>query len=609
MGKQKERIAYGRPDFGGIVIGGENNTRFTLGDDWIDDFDGDKITVATSFWVHGTASEIEERVASLKALVQDLGNLGITGADLTTFQGDLSLSARDVVLDVPSAPFTEEMIGLPVDVEGVGSFQITEFVNTTQVKCLQPQPLALPASASTLNMTVGIIFRHHNEVKKTGGINGRGRVTHVPSIDNEPGRRRFNLLLTFTAPAEDFRGDGNNRQKGRIQFRDPAGCPRAALFTGSYTAADAAQALTIFNAEVTSYVAANMLALLGTGVSWEKVGDDILDFDDNKNELNFTLIRQEIPVAQSVDDFDHSAISNANITINVTQDYQHGLSGITPPSIVNVGYTCVLVRGQFKNEDIDELWNETVYPHLVGLVESFEKSTVVVFQNEHSYQPTTCRLSGVVRAVLTDTGDSIINYQRTVNYALGRRKTFRDVWDGVDYSLIESSPGPIILAVVSVRYTEIQVSKRKSQGIGIFGQGTAGQLASGGGSSGLFGIGASLQISIDDSSVENSEDEGNLQFKPLREPQKPAEFFKSFGITVPVEGEWREKDLNIQVSPRSQGNDPLGISTEANIVDTTITRVWRWANLKGVSAKSGVRSSTGGPSLSLPSPDADTVER
>jgi len=349
--------------------------------------------------------------------------------------------------------------------------------------------------------------------------------------------------------------------------------------------------------------------LLGTGVSWEKVGDDILDFDDNKNELNFTLIRQEIPVAQSVDDFDHSAISNANITINVTQDYQHGLSGITPPSIVNVGYTCVLVRGQFKNEDIDELWNETVYPHLVGLVESFEKSTVVVFQNEHSYQPTTCRLSGVVRAVLTDTGDSIINYQRTVNYALGRRKTFRDVWDGVDYSLIESSPGPIILAVVSVRYTEIQVSKRKSQGIGIFGQGTAGQLASGGGSSGLFGIGASLQISIDDSSVENSEDEGNLQFKPLREPQKPAEFFKSFGITVPVEGEWREKDLNIQVSPRSQGNDPLGISTEANIVDTTITRVWRWANLKGVSAKSGVRSSTGGPSLSLPSPDADTVER
>ncbi|MDF1666375.1 MAG: hypothetical protein P1V97_31795, partial [Planctomycetota bacterium] len=60
MGKQTERIAYGRPDFGGIVIGGENNTFYSLGEDWTDESDGDGVTITTSFWVHGTDSEIEE---------------------------------------------------------------------------------------------------------------------------------------------------------------------------------------------------------------------------------------------------------------------------------------------------------------------------------------------------------------------------------------------------------------------------------------------------------------------------------------------------------------------------------------------------------------------
>ena len=161
MGRQTDAIAYGHPDKGGIVIGGRNNTAYTLGDDWVDSSDGERLSVTTTFWVHGDATvSIDDRVAALAALEYASGNLGITGADSVGRECDLTQDSDKLVLTLTTGVFfTAADVGLPIHITGVGSFQITEWVSDYVVKCRIPSPLSVPSPATDKACWIGAIFR------------------------------------------------------------------------------------------------------------------------------------------------------------------------------------------------------------------------------------------------------------------------------------------------------------------------------------------------------------------------------------------------------------------------------------------------------------------
>ena len=127
MSRQLESIAYGRPDYGGIVLGGENTGIYTLGDDWSDAADLESLVITASVWVHGDDDdEIQERVQLIEACLQDLGNLGITIGSLLTGTVDIAMVGDDLELTATAGfPFISAHLGLPINLIGVGAFQST----------------------------------------------------------------------------------------------------------------------------------------------------------------------------------------------------------------------------------------------------------------------------------------------------------------------------------------------------------------------------------------------------------------------------------------------------------------------------------------------------
>lgn len=625
VGRQLERIAYGRPDYGGLVIGGESaglhssSGGYTLNEDLEVSWDGERLTVNCSFWVHGyEATDLETRIALLKALTQDLGNFGWTGADALSIACTYSSPDGSNIVTITATsgtPFLAAHLGLPIEISGLIGFQITEVTSTTVVKCKLPagHPLFIGAAATA---KIGVTLGRTDEATKTFGFNGRGKVRAVSDPEEEPLRRKFTLELQFEQPASYFRGSDKDRVSGKIRRLDPIGGARVVEFSGSFTAASSQAAFTRYTDQIGAWITANMTAILGGGVGWEKVGADRAETEDNGvsgvngNTLTFSLTRKEINVDQSDTLNDDPALADANITLTPRQSFEHGVSGSRPPTELSVEYSCEIVRAQLTSTGaILEKWFSTIVPRLLSIVRAFYGSQIIIDgMSGPAFNPITRRLTGGLACTLPDTGSSITLYRRVVTFQLLERKKYREVQDGEEFSAIESSIGRAVLATTSAQIEELE---------GVSGGGGP-SLAGGGGllnqgaiaaEFGFFGQSNGPLVSFDDAPSGGGNDGpgGALTYRPLDPPSPAPAYFAKFGITL-GEGEWRHQGTAISEDPVSRGNDPRGLSATATKRLTTITRGWRWVSLKGAAARGGPASSAAPPSTSK-NPNMTTDER
>lgn len=613
---QNEAIAYGRPDFGGIVFGGENAGAFTLAENWTEQRDGPKYIATGGVWVHGVSggTEIETRIAALDAWNQERGTFAITAGRAFTVDADLTVAAPDIFITATAtSPFLPIHVGLPISFEGVGSFVISEVLAGNQVRCRIPDPLPMPPATAGGKAYIGRVVRYLNEDTKQGGFNALGQVGHANDSKNEPNRRLYTWRIEMDRPAREYRPPDefltttppaeNDRDITEVSFMAPVGGRRVVRFRGKFTAANGQDALDRYNAQILGFVADTMERLLGINASFETPAEspDALRFDDRRNILEFEIVRQEINFKEALDAVknDHPAISNADIDMTITHEYQHGLVGENTPAVVGITYGAVIPRNAIPDDDVQRLWIETIYPFLVATAEEFYQSPLIVVSNNGARQnPVTKRISGSIVAVLPSLGSTITNYNRKVRYRLNHRKKYRERNDGRDFSAVRSSIGPLIQAVVTTQYTELESTGKGSRAKsrdpfgGVFGMGgplvdqeaLAGQF-------GIFGIDKKLHITFgeDGGGGGDGEDIGNslTRYDPTGDPIGADVFFaqKPFSRNIAA-AEWDEESMDVEVTANTF-NDPHGVSASGVEVITTIVRVLRWVNLKAVSSREG----------------------
>ena len=221
-----------------------------------------------------------------------------------------------------------------------------------------------------------------------------------------------------------------------------------------------------------------MTDLLDGSTSFGFKGIPTLRFiDDTQNTLDFDFDYEEIVFPESIKALDDEGIFEASVDISRPRDYNLGLSDERSMAAVTANYSARMVRDEVKNEEIEELWDEKIYPNIVAQIEAIHKSSVCVINNSGpNYNPMTFLISGSITGVLLDTGSTITSYTRRVNYRISQRRRYRERFDGEEFTAIRYSPGRLIQAVVSVAYTELlrvggkKRGKKGSQGL--FGSGS-----------------------------------------------------------------------------------------------------------------------------------------
>lgn len=603
---QREAIAYGNSELGGIVLGGENVGVYTLGDDWSYDSKPGQVDFRTSLWIHGTDDEIDERLAVLDAALKDNGNLvvsfgvSVTGTlDLTSEVVAVEIEQEDpqnfneLILTASASAFLPIHLGHAINLQGLGAYQISQYVSDTVVRCRLPAGQSVPADANGLTFWIGRKFRSAVEDVRLGdGLSASGRVAHVIDSENEPNRRRFEVSFSFIQKHRNTRG--HDRSRTEITMQLPPGGARTVKFKGSYTAHDQQDAYEIYTEKLAPYVAAEMERILGQNVSYGPVGSDQLTSPDNTyNIVNFEITREELKIPESIAAFDHPAITDSNLVIERPRTYYLGIKDGPENSAISIVYNCQIIDKTLDRNGLKQLWDTVVYPNLVAIASEMFESRVCVLN--HNFRPNlkTFKASGSIVGILLDSGSSLGSYSRRVTYKIASGKTLRPRLDGDEFAKIMHQSHRTITAAVVVSYKEINSAATATLTPGgVFGfGGVAGQIGDAfndldfGPFDMNSGMGQEISFVSSDGG-QRSDLDSYINFDPFGLPADPKVRYPKRSIG---DGAWEEIDFSDTEEVRRIGEDGLGISSPALEITRLIVTVYDWANLKGTISRSGAQ--------------------
>lgn len=603
MSYQRSAVTYGRPDIGGLCFGAGNAGAYSLGEVSFSR-SGTLRRLRVPVTVHaGPGALLEERVAALEEIVLERGNLGYTtGAVVTSvtvqITKETSGSSQVVVFTAQSGtPFAAGHLGLPINDSTLGGFMISEVTSSTVVKCKLPpshSTITVPSGTTTAEIRNALV--RCEEVTKAGGFDAEIELDHAPKPGNSDEHKLdFVLTITFRVAASSYRQDeslsggdqSTDRESALEQFTDPVGAPRQVVFTGQFTAADSETAKERYDSQITNWIADEMEAFLGGGVSWEKVGNDDIRLDDAKNIVTFQATRREVSgFWTALSSVAKALIASANVDISVEQVHTHGYTEGQAPAAVACTFSCDVLRATTDAQAVNA-WEQYIYPHLIAQIEAIWGSSVIVVESSRPrLSPVVKRMSASFKGVLPATGTAITNYSRRVQQRIDFRNSWADITNDIDFSSFEWSPGPRCDAVVSVRFTELNSS----------GSGGGVRSKSPGGINvdlGIFAINNRIRIAFSDSDDDDGSSGGPVAYDPMSPPMGADAFWarNPYRLTVGP-GAWRP--VNVSAAEQTSTiKDPLGVGVPANQTVVAIDHSYSWRNISKIGG-GGPRDATGG---------------
>lgn len=604
MAGQITSVAIGNPVVGGFVVGGENAAKsFTLLDFFPTLVSRNQIGVSLDFYLQ---SSDPTSVSSFAALVQAaLGmskgsmSLGVATKPATkTITVTISSSGQELtVTRTAGSSFAATDVAMPLDIASVGSFMITSYTSSSEVKCLLAPGLTVPANAAGLTATIGTEFLRIDEAGKIGGFRSEVTVGEAPGDDSDRTRKPYRIEASWERPGSDGRGS-SFAQRREAKYRvstSPSGI-KTVEFSGTYTAGAGGLATGNYAAAVNTWINGVLSAL--SAKPFMIVGSDAYAVDDENAVLTFEATRKEINIAEAATATDHPAIENAQIQMSFQRINEHGLEGHLPPGIVSLEYSAHILESQASTPAaIKALWDGTILPYLIAVIRACYGGAVVLqVEAGPTINPTDSTISASLGAFITDSGSDIVDYTKTISYEFDEQKTFRRKHDGKGHTYHIWTPGATLEATVIVQVTRLGKivggGGGSSAGFGI----GAGLSVGFGGAGTINGLGTSgaIAITFGDGGSGGGSDQPE---KTLTEFPKPtaspgaALKFDSF-----PDGYWEPLGRSVRVTPKFVGRNSAG--SRENMSGELYAQRFRWVALESASLSPtpelGSRQETGG---------------
>jgi len=450
--KRNISLAYGHPSLGAVVLGGENSGYS------IKNYNVDKtyeaISVVADFHVHGATQDAYDILkAGLANLRHNSGDLGIT-AEASVTRTNLTVAVAAGVLTVTDAAsgglFTDAHIGLPIDIEGVGSFQIATRTNSNVVTCRLAPELTAPSNGTGKTGYIGYAIDRVVQRGTVGGYFGRSRCFELGDADDTDTRRLWRLEARFEAPATDATNDAGGRRQASFAVAEGPSGLRLLRFSGSYTPKTASDtttttAQTNFEANIDTFTATIRVALGGT---WAELDRNFSE-PDERGTLTFTMNYEELYFPESASATDDADIAGAQVSFARVSSWEVGLPGTITPSLIAVEYSSSIAKANTWDELMD-VWRTKIKPHLITSIETMFGSGATIRAEQVVPIVSSSRIAASLRVFVRGSGSDILAWEKEVGYSITPNADTRNVFSGKLHDYTEFSPSPTITGTVTI---------------------------------------------------------------------------------------------------------------------------------------------------------------
>ena len=477
--KREVAVAYN-----GYAMGGESSTSLPLGEVKLTESyhrrgaEVDVLIVGTT-----AALRSSETVTARAALAAKSKNLGITvGERITAADG---VANGTTTFTSATGGFASGDVGLPINIEGRGVYQIVTYNSATSV--------VLSASITTgtgLTWRVGYVVAQVTPTLNTNGGFVRCELAKAGSARHDtPLSQRWAFRAAWEAPADNS-GDAYRRE-AKVSIAYSGSRQRTVTFSGQYTAGGGATALANYLSGIAAWTATR-LTEISASAAFEKVAEPALIYDDERAVLEFSVAYREVLYDQGLAGGDVAAIVRDSVGFRRTGHWAHGKAGAVAAVRATLTYDCEVDSTVTGAAALKALYTGTIKPFLVTRAASLLGGSAVIEGDDVRIGTSSNEISCQIAVVLVGLGSDLVSYEETVVYALDEQWVFRKAWDGKQDTYHRFSPGHRITAVKTVTEESFSGGGGSSAGpsAGGFSFGLAGPSAGGkGGASGgeLFG--------------------------------------------------------------------------------------------------------------------------
>ena len=568
--KRKQAIAYGRAGLGALVIGGENNDSFDLVSyqPTLKSYSSDNISV--TFFVHGdTEAAFKANTEALVNLQHNSGDFSVTGDTSVAFTNlSYTVSSNELTVtdDDANGAFLDSQLGLPLDIEGVGSFQIKSVTSSDIVVCQLPPELAAPTPASGQSGRIGLSILRYHDASATSGYFGRTSIREMEDPGNSRLRQLYGFDVTYQKPATDSTNDPGGRREASFLISETDAGIQSGVFTGLYTPTkiddtSSNTARTNFATSAQTWAASVIATLTG---AWEILNQSYSEPDEN-GTLKFMLTYREINFPDTATSTDSSLIRNAFVSFSRSSSSKIG-APIIRPSIVDITYSSALPKSGTTWTQLPTRYKTLIKAHLLSSARTAFGGTAVVISEAFNIFPHVSKIEARMRCFLRGSGSDIIEFSKFIDYGIDPRNDTRDKHDNTFHSYTEFSNGPVITANTVVEV--IRIGEPLNTGVAIM---------------------AAPQAAAADLVNATNLDVWQVPGPP---PFPPA---------LVGNAEWNARPGRVRHSPEFWGYDPDSRSSRIRVTRSIYVLSWLWGNIEkqGLVTNGGGQ---GGGSKGIPAP-------
>lgn len=243
-----------------------------------------------------------------------------------------------------------------------------EFVTSASSESLFGTEVAtLEAGFSTprqrLRILAGATTLHDFNPADNSGFNADATITKVGDEVDTVRTRRYSVEITIDLPADLAGQDG--RQDSSVQLSYSSSRKRTLTVTGSYTALNANDSKTQYEAAIDAYITSLTTPLGGT---WELVSEDVTHNDTN-TLTDFTRVLKEVVKNQATATLDHDGIIDPDFTITIrTEEPGDSIVGSVTtekPKTFDVSYSASIDTSNIGGQTIYDFWVSTIRPFVI----------------------------------------------------------------------------------------------------------------------------------------------------------------------------------------------------------------------------------------------------
>lgn len=455
--KRELSLCYGHQSLGAIVLGGENSAYSIKS--YSVDATYEAIVATADFHVYGVDQTAYDLAKSgLANLRHNSGDLGISAGAAVT-RTNLTLAVAAGVLTVTDAAsgglFTDAHIGLAIDIETVGSFQIATRTNSNVITCRLAPELAAPSNGTGKTGYIGFEIDRVLHRATLGGYFGRTRCYEIPDADNTDTRRLWRFEARFERPATDATNDPSGRRSGSFAVAEGPSGLRLIRFQGVYTPTSASATSTTtaranYEAAIETYTTSITSALGGT---WAELDRNFSE-PDERGTLTFTMNYEELNFPESASATDDADIAGAQVSFSRASNWELGLPGTITPSMVLVSYASSIAKANTW-DDLLGVWRTKIKPHLLASIETLFGDGAIVRAEQVTPIVTASRLTASMLVFVRGSGSDIISWEKDVGYSINVNADTRNNFSGQFHDYTEFSPSPTISGTVTVAVTRV----------------------------------------------------------------------------------------------------------------------------------------------------------